>query len=64
MREKEVWVLRRMPMKSCDMFEIVDALLKEPSCPSALRRKLDGALNAGSAGLEILGSIRTVLIEK
>ena len=50
-------------MKPCDVYEIVDALLKEPSCPSALRENLDDALNAGSSGLEILGSIRMVLID-
>ena len=50
-------------MNPCDVYEIVDVLLKEPSCSSAFRVKLDGVLNAGSSGLEIIGSIRTVLID-
>ena len=50
-------------MNSCEVYKVVEILLKEPTCPSALYKKLDDALNAGSSGLEILGSIRLALVD-
>ncbi len=53
----------RVCMSPGEVYKVVEILLKESTCPSALYKKLDDALNAGSSGLEILGSIRLALVD-